>query len=219
VNQLAQAGHEVVLVDLNETRLRDYLAVRGLDLPFVVGDASEESVLKKAGIERATGLACALDSDQANLYTVLTARELNSRVRIVAKATGSAASKKFRLVGADSVVAPTELGGTRLFVEMTQPGAAAFLESLLLPSNLELTVREIAVSDESSLAGATLVDADLRRQVGNILILAIKPIGRDEFEYNPRPTSRIEAGASLMAMGALAEIEKLRALAVGNCNE
>jgi voltage-gated potassium channel len=202
-----------VLVDQSEDRLRSFLERDGVKLVYIAGDASDETTLRHAGISRARGLICALDSDQANLYAVLTAREINEKLRIVSKVSGRAAAKKFKLVGADAVVAPNELGGKRLFSEMTQPAAVAFLEQLVLPDRLNLAVQEITVAVESQLAGQTLAKADLRREVGNVLVLAIKPPDQEEYEYSPKPDSRLIAGSKVMAMGAPDEIERLRKLA------
>ncbi len=216
VANLVGAGHRVAMVDLNPGPVRSLLDDLGVELPYIIGDATEEKTLQQVGIERARGIICALDSDQANLYTVVTARELNPALRIVVKAEGANAAKKFRLVGADSVVAPTELGGRRLFVETVQPNAAKFLENLLLPGAMDLTVNEIVVDKTSILSDLTVAEAELRKQVGNVLLLAIQPSPDEEWEYNPGPSSQLPAGARVMAMGSPQEIGRLRRLATGN---
>lgn len=213
VRMLYRAGLEVVMVDKDKNHLKGFADHEEARLPYVVGECTDEAVLRDAGIERAKGLFCALDTDQANLYAVLTAKELNPELRVVAKVSGAAAAKKFKMVGADEVVAPTELGGKRLFAQMTEPAAVYFLEQLTLPDQLDLTVREVKVAASSPLAGQTLAEADLRRQVGNVLILAIRLPKNGEFSYNPKPTSRLVAGASVMAMGAPEEITRFRELA------
>lgn len=213
VRMLYKADLLVVLVDRDRDRLNDIGAHEEARLPYVVGDCTDEAVLRDAGIERAKGLFCALDSDQANLYAVLTAKEINPKLRVVAKVSGASAAKKFKMVGADEVVAPTELGGKRLFAQMTEPAAAYFLEQLTLPDKLDLMVREVKVAATSPLAGQTLAEAELRRQVGNVLILAIRQPENGDFTYNPKPTSRMVAGASVMAMGGSDEIERFRDLA------
>lgn len=213
VANLVGAGHGVVMVDLNPGQVQSLIDDIGIDLPYAIGDATEEKTLQQVGIERARGIICALDSDQANLYTVVTARALNPALRIVVKAEGANAAKKFRLVGADSVVAPTALGGRRLFIETVQPNAARFLESLLLPGAMDLTVNEVLVDETSPLSGQTVAEAEIRKQVGNVLLLAIQPSADEEWEYNPRPTSRLPAGARLIAMGSPQEVDRLRTLA------
>lgn len=216
VAYLHNAGVPVVLVDQSEANIRAVLDNLGMELPFIVGDATEETVLEQAGIRRARGVVCALDHDQANLYTVVTARELNPKLRIVAKADSQASLKKFKLVGAHSVVAPTEIGGRRLFLEAVQPAAAAFLENLLLPGQMDLTVSEIPLDPSSRITGLSLAEANFRKEVGNVLILAIKLPDRQDYEYNLQPTSRLVAGASLMAMASPREMDRLRQLAAGN---
>lgn len=218
VSNLHESGETVVLVDLSEANIRAVHETLGAEIPFVVGDATEETVLEQAGISRARGMVCALDTDQANLYAVVTARELNPRLRIVAKADSPSSQKKLRLVGANSVVAPTEIGGRRLFLEAVQPAAAAFLEKLLLPGQMDLTVSEIRVDPSSRIAGLSLAEANFRKEVGNVLILAIQPTDRPDYEYNLQPTSRLTAGSSLMAMASPKEMALLRRLAAGEAS-
>lgn len=218
VANLHGSGETVVLVDQDEASIRAVHDTLGVEIPFVVGDATEEAVLEQAGIGRARGIICALDSDQANLYAVVTARELNPKLRIVAKADNPSSQKKFKLVGANSVVAPTEIGGRRLFLEAVQPAAAAFLEKLLLPGQMDLTVSEIRVDASSRIAGLSLAEANFRKEVGNVLILAIQPADRTDYEYNIQPTSRLVAGSSLMAMASPRELALLRLLAAGDAS-
>ncbi len=213
VRMLYRANLQVVMVDRSKNHLKTIAEHEEAQLPYIVGDCTSEEILRDAGIERAKGLFCALDSDQANLYAVLTAKEINPDLRVVAKVSDSAAARKFKLVGTDEVVAPTELGGKRLFSQMTEPAAVYFLEQLTLPDKLDLMVREVKVTASSPLAGQTLAEADLRRQVGNVLILAIRQPQNGEFTYNPKPTSRLVSGASVMAMGAPEEIQRFRDLA------
>ncbi len=213
VRMLYRAGMGVVMVDQSKSHLKAVVAREGATLPYVVGDCTEEATLKEAGLGRARGLLCALDSDQANLYTVLTAKELRPDLRVVAKVSDSQAARKFKMVGADEVVAPTELGGKRLFAQMTEPAAAAFLERLTLPDQLDLMVREIRLGPGSPLAGQTLAEADLRQQVGNVLVLAIRQPEGGELLYNPKPSSRLPPGASVMAMGAAEDLDRFRDLA------
>ncbi len=211
--QLHRGGYKVVLVDREEAAIRAFLARGEMQADYVLGDATEEAVLSRAGIERAFGVIAALDTDHANLYVVLSAHRHKADLRIVSKVSDRSVGDKFRQVGADAVVSPTEIGGRRLFSEMTQPAITAFLEGLLLPKSFDLHVKELALQAGSRLVGRTLAEADLRRQVGNLLILAIKDPGEADFRYNPQSSCVLTAGSTLIVMGAKAELEHLRTLA------
>ena len=198
--QFVAGGRPVVLVDVSEDIMRHAVADLGEDTAYVVGDATEEQVLKAAGIERASGVVCAMDSDQANLYAVLSARQLNPSLRIVARASDAAAAQKLRLVGADRTVAAAEIGGIRLFAEMVRPEATSFLETLLMDHGRGVRVQELSIGEQSELEGQTLSEANLRGRVGDVLVLAHRQAGQSYFSH-ALPESPLSAGATIIVMG------------------
>ncbi len=206
---LHKAGYGLVLVDQDEDKLRHVREELSLDVPYVVGNSTDEVVLLHAGIQRAQGLVCAVDSDHENLYTVVTAKDLNPFIRIVARVSNKRVGKKFLKTGADSVVAPSEIGGQRLFFELTQPTVTSFMEAIMLPEKLNLSVREIEIKTSAPLAGKSLGEANLRRTVGNVLILAMRDPVTDSYRYNPMHTCRFEPGLHVIAMGTKEELDKL----------
>jgi hypothetical protein len=76
-------------------------------VPHLAADPAEESVLRRAGVERAAGLLCAVDSDAVNVYITLTARPMNPKLTIVARASNPESVDKLHRAGADQVVSPT----------------------------------------------------------------------------------------------------------------
>ena len=198
--QLRGGGHPVVLVDLNEDAIQRALSELGEEIPYLVADGSEEKTLLSAGVERARGVICAMDSDQANLYAVVSARQINPKLRIVAKASTVGAANKLQIVGADRTVAPAQLGGLRLFAEMVRPEATTFLETLLMDHGRGVRVQEVTIGESSLLAGQTLAEANLRGRVGDVLVLAHRRAGEDYFSP-ALPDSRLTAGATLIVMG------------------
>jgi voltage-gated potassium channel len=104
----------------------DWSAVAGGDLPqrgipHLIGDATQDDVLRNAGVHRARGLVAALDSDASNVLAVLTARELNAKLLMVARANSEASESKLRRAGADRVVTPDAIGGHRLALALLRP--------------------------------------------------------------------------------------------------
>jgi voltage-gated potassium channel len=200
-----------LMVDKDQARLQRLHEERP-DIPFVVGDATEDDVLTRAGIARARGVIAALADDKDNLYVSLTARALNPDLRIVAKCVEAHAEEKLRKAGADRVVSTNLIGGLRLASEMVRPNATAFLDIMLRDPAHVLRIEEAVVSEASSIAGRTLAAATLRR-ISDVLVVAVRtPDG--QYKFNPGAEQVLEPGLTVIVLGERDEIEKLRA-AVG----
>ena len=197
--RMAQEGKQCVLVDKDEESLKQFLS--GFEnLVFVLqGDVTQESVLELAGINRARGLVAALYSDQDNLYLTLTAKQMNPRLRIVAKANSEEAVKKLTRVGADRVISPTLIGGYRMFLEIVAPDVSDFLDALLYETKTNLTIGEMKIRPDSSLVGLALKDANLRSR--NILVLGLKHPDTGEFIYAPDSSTILRENMTLIVLG------------------
>ena len=174
------------------------------------GDATQDDVLKAAGIEKATGLISVLSSDADNLYVVLSARGLNPKLRIVARASEEGAEKKLVRAGADKVISPYHLGGLRIAHTILKPAVVDFIEFATRSGNIELQMEEITVKGSSHIVDRSLDQCGIRKDLG-IIIVAIKR-STGEMRFNPTSTSIIKAGDTLVAMGEtkhLVELEKL----------
>ena len=166
------------------------------DLAFVLGDSTDEAVLRSAGIERARGLICAVDSDAANVFITLTARAINPGLRIIARAAEAASVDKLTRAGADEVVSPYRLSGRRMAVLCLQPSVLEMLDLLNLGPDIRL--EEVVVRPESQLAGRTIGDA-LSRHTG-VAILALKQPGSDVIA-NPDRDTQLAPDDIIMAIG------------------
>ena len=183
--------------------------VAGMDADFLSmqGDATQDSVLKEAGIERARGLISVLSSDANNLYAVLSARGLNANLKIVARASDEGAEQKLMRAGADSVVSPYFIGGLRIAHTLLKPAVVDFIEFATRSGNLELQMEEIEVKATSHIINRSLDECGIRKDLG-IIIVAIKREEGD-MEFNPTSSSMIKRGDTLVAMG---ETKQLKAL-------
>jgi voltage-gated potassium channel len=183
--------------------------VSNMDSEILVlqGDATQDRILRDAGIERAKGLISVLSSDSDNLYVVLSARGLNPDLRIVARASEEGSDKKLLRAGADEVVSPYHIGGLRIAHTVLKPAVVDFIEFATRSGNLELQIEEIKVREDSEIIGKSLDECGIRRELG-IIIVAIKRAS-GEMEFNPTSTSLIKRGDTLIAMG---ETKQLRAL-------
>jgi voltage-gated potassium channel len=178
------------------------------------GDATDEEILEKAGIRQANGLVSALGSDAENVFTVLTAREMNKHMQIVAKAIESSASQKLKKAGADSTINPNELGGNRMAVLMLRPQIIAFLDAITKIGEQTLDLGEIAVHETSALAGKMLKEARIPEKTG-LIVLATKD--RDgETIYNPSSSTVLHEGLSMLVLGSQEQIADLQQMAQGS---
>jgi voltage-gated potassium channel len=195
------------VIDLDEERLTS------CDAPFVVGDATDDDVLSSAGIERASSLVAAVDSDAANSFITLTARALRPGLFIVARARSLASEDKLRRSGADRVVNPQNIGGSRMAAFVLRPNVAEFLDSVMHEHNLEFHLEELTITESSPFAGRSLRDTHIRDRCG-ALVLALRETS-GEFVSNPPPEHPIDAGQVLIAIGTPAELGMLVELAAG----
>lgn len=205
VDELRGRGEEVCVIEQDPERImrinEDFPEV-----PCLRGDATDDDVLKRAGLERASGVFAALSQDKDNLFVVMTAREINERARIVARAIDVKAVKRLRVGGANAIVSPNFLGGRRMASEMLRPQVVAFMD-VLTDREVEFDIEEVVLAPSSPMIGKTLAEARVR-QVADVLVLAVTE--RGNYRYNPPPDVHLEAGARLMVLGTSEACQKLR---------
>jgi voltage-gated potassium channel len=201
------AGQEVVVIESDPDR-----AAQAEGSAHVVrGDATSDEVLKEAGIERARVLVTALNTDADNLFVTLTARSLCSELFIVARARVESSEAKLAQAGADRVVNPQRLGGSRMAAFVLQPHVVEFLDVVMHDGSLEFRLEEVPLPDGSPLAGRSLREAHIRDSTG-ALVLALRDSG-GEFTTNPPPETVLIAGQILIAIGTEGQLEALAAAA------
>ena len=197
------AGHDVVVIDNDPTRVADAEGSGHV----VLGDATTDEALKEAGIERARVLVTTLTTDAANLFVTLTARSLRPDLFIVARARAETSEAKLAQAGADRVVNPQGIGGARMAAFVLQPHVAEFLDIVMHDGSLEFRLEEVPLPAGSPLAGRSLRDAHIRDSTG-ALILALRDSG-GEFTTNPPPETVLEAGQILIAIGTEGQLKAL----------
>jgi voltage-gated potassium channel len=175
-------------------------------------DATLEESLHEAGVEHARGLAACLPDDADNVYVVLTARDLNPDLHIVARAAEEQAEAKLLRAGASRVIAPTIIGGHRMAVALTRPAVGDFIDSITA-SQLDLTLEQLEVHQSSPLTNKKLSDTNIRPEL-NLVIVAIRRAA-GQMLFNPSGDKTIEAGDILITIGHPESISKLEALAKG----
>ncbi len=184
-------------------------AIAGLrELPylFIEGDATADTTLREAGIERARCLLAASDSDSGNTYITLTAKALNPSIFVVARVGRPENMPKLRLAGADRVISPYLIGGRRMALSALQPLMVDFMDTLATGRHGEQILGEIEITEDSALAGLSLREAlspcpsatplGIQRRDGSLMV-------------GPRPEQILSIGDRLMVFGNEAELERL----------
>jgi voltage-gated potassium channel len=203
VDVLRERGVQFAVVETEGERCRD---LEDQKLHVVQGDATQEEVLKAAGIERAETLIMCLADDAHNVYSILLARQLNPEITIIARAVDDGAEERLRLAGADRVLNPYRVGGTRLAITALKPTVTDFVEASLMGTSVELELAEVTVHPSSDLVGKTLAGAEVRKRFG-VIVVALTHGDRSIF--NPGPDERIEAGDVLVALGPMSALERI----------
>jgi len=203
-SEVSDARKPLVVVDSAADRLAD------CPYPTVVGDATQDAVLTKARIERASALIAAVDADAANSFIILSARAMRPDLFIVARARSFDSEEKLRRAGADRVVNPQHIGGARMAAFVLRPHVAEFVDVVMHDRNLEFRLEELLIGPSSPIAGKTLRDARVRDRTG-ALVLAVRE-QQGVLRTNPPADTTIEAGDLVIAIGTEAELRDLAAL-------
>lgn len=176
----------------------------------LVRDATLEESLREAGVEHARGLATCLPDDADNVYVVLTARDLNPNLHIVARAAAEQAESKLIRAGANRVVAPTIIGGHRMAMALTKPAVGDFLDSVTA-NELELGFEQIEIEAGSKLIGQKLRESVIRSEL-NIVVVSIRR-NNGKVVFNPSGETEIQNGDMLVGIGNAESLRKLNDLA------
>jgi len=202
---LAGQGSDVVVVDHDAARLD------GLPYPCIVGDVTDDDVLRRAGLMRARALVAAINTDAENVYVTLSARALRPDLVIVARARTEESEPKLLRAGATRVVNPQRIGGQRIAAAAAQPNVVEFLDVVMHDGSLEFRLEEVPVRGGSRLADRSLSQAQVGETTG-ALVLAVRDRA-GAFLTNPPERTPLQAGAVLIAIGTAPQLAALRAAA------
>ncbi len=176
---------------------------------FLEGDAASEEVLRQAGVERARGLICAVDSDERAVYITLTARSLNPTLYIIARAGQPESLRRLELAGANRVISPYRMAGHRMAEMALRPAVLEVMDTLSQAGS-EIGVEEMVVPEGWAKAGATLAQSGLL-EPGTARLLALRRPPGSLF-IGPGPAQDVQAGDLLVVLGSTGEIDRTAAL-------
>ncbi len=202
---LATAGREVVVIDRDSGRLDE--------APYasVCGDVTEDDTLLLAGIERASALVAAVETDATNLYVTVAGKSLQPRIQIIARARNESSVPKLFRAGADRVVNPQRLGGDRMASFVTQPNVVDFVDVVMHDGSLEFRLEELSLPSSSPLVGQDIGSTHLRARTGALVLAIRRPDGT--FLTNPGPGDRLLADDVLITVGTSDQLTALAEMA------
>jgi voltage-gated potassium channel len=208
IKSLKESAIHFVVIEENEKRVADLIEAGVLT---VKGNAIHEDVLRKAGIINAKGIVCTLSTDAENVFTVLTARQMNENIYIVSKAVEATSHNKLMKAGANKTISPNEIGGQRLAAHLIRPSVMSFLDVITRAGDVILDLEEVIISPHSNTIGKKLSEVKIPEQTG-LIILALKRKGETTFKFNPGSNEVLKDGDTLVTLGTNEQVALLNAM-------
>jgi len=202
---LIEREHPFVVIERSPERSSE-LEARGII--FVMGDATEEAVLRKAGIERAKVLVSAMPNDAENVFITLTARQMSSGLTLIARAQQLGTPRKLKQAGADHIVMPAAIAAHRIVSLLTNPAAVEFAELVTNRASVAIEMDEMLIQPSSSMAGRSLRDADVKRRTGVIVVAIKRTDGRVVFP--PSSDEPLTPGDTVVVLGEREHLDQFR---------
>lgn len=188
------------------------------DMLYILGDATEEDTLDRAGIAHAKGLIIALPQDKDSLVVTVLAHQRYPKLRIIARSASRRFAERMRRAGADATVSPSQIGGLRMASEAIRPHVVGFLDLMLKEQGKTLRVEELEIAQRSPWAGKSFRELDLHGKY-NLLPLALKQTiaepGEPKLEVNPHDHTVVPGGAVVIVMGDMKDVYRARQEANG----
>ncbi len=211
-HDLAAAGKDFVVIDMNPETM---LALDRTDILHILGDATEDEILVKAGIKRAKGLIATASSDVTNVYITLIARELNPDIFILARAETEDSIRNLKRAGADKVISPYLVGGRHMANIILKPTVVDFVELATgeKRDDFYIEMEGFKIRSGSCLIEKTLKDAPIRKDLG-LIVVAIKN-SAGNMTFNPPADYCLSQGDVLICMGDPKALDSMQRLVAG----
>lgn len=180
---------------------------------YFQGDATHDKCLIGAGIEWARGIVCVLPTEAQNLYVILTAKELNPKIWVLARSEEEQSDRRLLRAGADRVISPYARGGSRMAMAILRPAMLDFIEITTRRQSLELRMDELPICEGSPIIGKALEASEIRQRHGLIIVAVKKESGK--MIFNPMASYVIQSGDKLIALGEEDNVSKLSQACLG----
>jgi voltage-gated potassium channel len=177
----------------------------------IQGDCTQDEILNKSGIYNARALITTLPIDADNLFVVLTARSINSKLTIISRASDDNSDKKLKIAGANNVIMPDKIGGAHMASLVIKPDVIEFIDHITGQGGPNINLEEIVFSElPEQLRNHTIKDLEIRNKSG-ANIIGYKT-NEGEYVINPSAETKIIPGAKLFVLGTPEQVRKLREL-------
>jgi|LGVF01.1.fsa_nt_gb voltage-gated potassium channel len=210
IQKLKDYNEDFVIIEKNKDKIDEMS--QDDSLLFVEGDATEDAVLEKAGINRATTLITTLPKDSENVFVVLSSRQLRSDITIISRASEENSRSKLKIAGATNIIMPDKLGGDHMASLVVTPDVVEFLDNISLEWKRNINIKEIKIEDLKLKEGeiSTLRKLDLRRQTG-VTVIGLKNI-EGNYDVNPNVDEELVSQTKLIVLGKSYQIAKMMEL-------
>ena len=205
LNEMQVSGRACVGIELSQARVRQ-LAEQRPDLRIIHGDAQDPAILRQADLENACGLATALPTERDNLVVVVTAKQIQPKLRVVSSVGSPHDEPRLMKAGAE-VASRSRIGGRRLVAELLRPGVATFINQLLVSAR-SVRFEAVVCREQAPLTGHAIVQHEIHRQCG-LRIIALRRSNQTEFVPNPSALERFEPGMTLVVAGESSQVDRL----------
>ncbi len=205
--ELIRSGVPFVVIDNKEERVTRAIKA---GMVAVLADATRDETLREVGIERAGGLIATLASDADNLFVTLSAKTLNSTLKICARVAEEETETKMRRAGAEFVFAPYDITGHRMAQAMLRPHVSQFIDFTTKNVGLDVGIEQVRVAEKCEFVNRTLAQMQVRRELG-VIVLAIRKAD-GSMQFNPDAEAVLIGGDFLIAMGEQDSLRRLERL-------
>ncbi|MFP4510372.1 MAG: potassium channel family protein [Spirochaetota bacterium] len=216
IEEFQRSGDKFVVIDRQSER---FAHGKEVEYPRVIGDASDEAVLEEAGIEHAKGLMAVLPNEQDNVFVVLTARQMNPGLTIVAKAAEGKTVRKLQKAGADRVISPAQIAGRRMVATMLRPSVVNFLDIVADRGDMAMRIEEFRLDEiRSRVVGKTLQELDIGRTTGAIVLTILDSYGTTRLSPGSEAgvsAIHLENGDRLIVLGNENQLARLEEFLAG----
>ena len=197
IQELHNTNREFVVIE-QDIEVYESIQNTFMDIVCILGDATKDEILQKAGIEKAIALAGILPFDKDNLFLTITAKQLNPKIRVISKIMNLENKRKMIRAGASSIVPPQFIGALRLVSEMVRPNVVNFLDNMLRDKKNH-RIEEITINKNSWAIGKTLSELNIRQKTG-LQILAFQDPITQTYNYYPTPDDIIQENMTLITI-------------------
>ncbi|HLF65521.1 MAG TPA: potassium channel protein [Saprospiraceae bacterium] len=211
VQYLQKHGQSFVVIEKDPQRIQEMQ--KSTQILYVQEDATHDEALLAAGIRRAGTLVTALHDDADNVYTILTAKQLNPHVRVISRATDPRAKKKLEIAGAEHVVLPELIGGFYMANLVSRPKAVEFFSFITNEFATDIGFEEVQSNLlPPAFLGKSLGELDIQGKTGANIIGLVRSNGANII--NPEPHEQIQPGSSLIIIGSPLQLQRMREMLV-----